>query len=516
MLFNSLEFLPFFALMLGLMALLAHRVRTRNLVLLAAGYYFYGRWDARFLLLLVFSTLVDYACGILLADRPRPTRGFAEPTGGIDETPVPPDATLPPAGRSRRDTWVLVASIAVNFLFLGFFKYFNFFTDSAVAMLSSMGIKASAPVLKIVLPVGISFYTFQSMSYVIDVYRRVIPVQRNLLHYATYVAFFPPLVAGPIERASHLMPQITRPNVITPEGFYSGFYLICWGLFKKVVISDNIVRISDAVFGTMPLVPHGGGTALIGVYAFAIQIYCDFSGYTDVARGAARCMGFELIRNFNLPYFAVNPSDFWRRWHISLSTWLRDYLYIPLGGNRKGPIRTYFNLMATMVLGGLWHGAAWTYILWGFYHGLLLCLHRALKPLLDRFINPASAAGELAWRIVRIVVMFHLTCAGWLLFRATSVKQIVQFVKAIIGDWNKALGLSLRIDPAIVTPVLMHIFLASAALLLLVQLLQYWKKDSYIVFRLPTPARAVVYASFLLAFLVFGEFGGKPFIYFQF
>jgi D-alanyl-lipoteichoic acid acyltransferase DltB (MBOAT superfamily) len=237
-------------------------------------------------------------------------------------------------------------------------------------------------------------------------------------------------------------------------------------------------------------------------------MYCDFSGYTDVARGTARTMGFELMRNFDLPYFATNPSDFWRRWHISLSTWLRDYLYLPLGGNRKGPARTYVNLMLTMVLGGLWHGAAWTFVLWGAFHGALLCLHRFARPWLERWADPRGPIASRAWFFLRALVFFQLVCFGWLLFRANSLAQVGQMLGAI--------GRSLTVDANVLGPSVLAVFIACAAVLLLVQLVQFVSKNHDVIWRLPVPVRAALYAVGILAFVLFGEFGGEAFIYFQF
>ena len=485
--FNSLFFAIFFAVVFSLTALLRNRVTPRNVVLLGASYLFYGWWDWRFLSLLWISTLFDYWCARVL-DR----RLEGRPEG--------------PVTRPRSDKAFLIASMALNLGFLGFFKYFNFFVDSAEASLALVGITAHVPTLKVVLPVGISFYTFQSMSYVIDVYRGTMRAERSLLTFALYIAFFPQLVAGPIERATTLVPQLRRPNVITLPRVYSGAYLIAWGLIKKVVIADNVAQVVNGAFAAPD---PSGGTALLGIYAFAIQIYCDFSGYTDVARGASRVMGFELMRNFDLPYFATNPSDFWRRWHISLSTWLRDYVYIPLGGNRKSPARTYVNLMLTMLLGGLWHGAAWTFVLWGAFHGLMLCVHRAAQPYLRRWVDPQGAFSRRAWYFLRAFLFFQLVCFGWLLFRASSLEQVGQMLAAIAQS-------AATIDPKVLGPGLLAVFAACAGALLLVQIVQFASRNHDVVWRLPVPVRAVLYAAGILAFVVFGEYGGDSFIYFQF
>ena len=487
MFFNSLHFVGFFAVVFLVVICLRKTVPARNAFLLAASYYFYACWDWRFLGLIFISTIVDYVCGRML-----------------DVREIVPDQPPP---RTRRRKLILLASLVTNLGLLGFFKYHGFFVASAINALAAIGIQARASSLNIVLPVGISFYTFQTLSYTIDVYRGRLQTERNLLNFALFVAFFPQLVAGPIERASNLLPQMRQPRAITAERLYTGFWLMCWGMFKKVVIADNAARIVEMVFvdSSPP-----GLVILIAVYAFALQIYCDFSGYSDIARGAAACLGFDLMVNFNLPYFATNPSDFWRRWHISLSTWLRDYLYIPLGGNRRGTRRTYVNLVLTMALGGLWHGAGWTFLLWGVYHGLLLCAHRALSPLLSRLCDPAGRVAGRLWYLLRAVVFFHLVCFGWLLFRAESLTQVWQFLSSATFEGWTGLGALAGSRGA---PLLVA---ALALLLLAFQLGQYFKKDPHVIFRLPVPVRAMVYAALALGFLWFGEYGGPAFIYFQF
>ncbi len=343
MVFNSYAFALFFALLLPAYWLMARWPRAQNILLLGVSYYFYSRWDTRFLSLLILSTVMDYLCGLWVAREEDP----------------------------RRRKAAVALSMALNLGMLGFFKYYNFFAESLHRpRWRPRGWSVSMWHLEVALPIGISFYTFQSMSYVIDVYRREIQPTRNLVQFAAFVSFFPHLVAGPIMRPTTLLPQITTPRRFDIERFYQGSYLIFWGLLKKVVVADNLGLIVKDLFGRWETLD--GGLALLAVYAFAFQIYGDFSGYTDIARGVSKCLGFELSLNFNLPYFATSPRDFWTRWHISLSQWLRDYLYITLGGSRGGTARTYRNLMITMTLGGLWHGPAWTYVLWGVYHGALL------------------------------------------------------------------------------------------------------------------------------------------------
>jgi D-alanyl-lipoteichoic acid acyltransferase DltB (MBOAT superfamily) len=483
--FNSLHFILFFFGVLALTWPLRKAVPARNLLLLIASYYFYGCWDWRFLSLIVVSTLVDYLVGLAFdIDRVDP-----------DVRPV----------RTRRHKLLLVASLVTNLGLLGFFKYFGFFVDSFQNLLSALGLHIGVTTLHIVLPVGISFYTFQTLSYTIDLYRGKITTERSLLNFGLFVAFFPQLVAGPIERASRLLPQIRAATHFGWEKFQTGIYLIGWGLFKKVVIADNIGKVADQVFASQD---PTGIEVIIAVYSFAIQIYCDFSGYSDIARGVARCLGFELILNFNLPYFATNPSDFWRRWHISLSTWLRDYLYISLGGNRYGSRRTYINLMATMVLGGLWHGAAWTFVVWGIYHGALLCIHRAAEPLLERYTTFKSRWAVTAWFWIRVIFFFQLVCVSWLLFRAESLQQVVDMTYIVLTDW--------RTDNSPLGWYTFQIFLSCSVLFWGAQLIQWLTQDLQVVLRFPVLARALVYAAGILAFIWFGEYGGEAFIYFQF
>jgi len=472
MLFNSLDFFLFFVFVFLLQWALPHR--PRNLFLLAASYFFYGCWDWRFLSLILISTIVDFYCGQAIAD-----------TENI----------------KRRKTFAGI-SIVVNLSMLGFFKYANFFIDSAYESLSAMGFSPATWHLEIVLPVGISFYTFQTLSYSIDIYRGQVKPARNFFDFALFVAFFPQLVAGPIERAKNLLPQMLKKPTFSLDQFYDGCWLVFWGLFKKVVIADNLSVIVDKAFSSPDLT---NGELLIAVYAFAFQIYCDFSGYSDIARGIAKMMGYELMLNFRLPYFAKNPSEFWRRWHISLSSWLRDYLYIPLGGNRKGNRRTYINLMSTMLLGGLWHGAAWTFVVWGFYQGALLTVHR----LMTRINFPVSAEsllGSRLWWLLRVVFFFHLVCLGWLIFRSESMEQLFSMLSLF--------GASMEFT----TQSMMWLWqLCILCLpLWLMQLMQEWSGNTNILLRLSFFPKAVAYSVLSLMLLGLGNFGSQSFIYFQF
>lgn len=477
MVFNSLTFFIFFAVFYLLYLSLQSRLKLQNLLLLIGSSIFYAWWDWRFLFLIYFTTIIDFFISQALCSGDYP----------------------------KRRKLFLSLSIASNLSMLGFFKYFNFFKESFENFLGFFGVHAGYPILHIVLPIGISFYTFKSMSYVIDIYRRQIKPAEHLLDYATYVTFFPQLLAGPIERAGRLLPRILNPRHIKLEQFYEGGYLIFWGLFKKMFVADNLATIVDAVFSASP--PYNGAQVLVGVYAFAFQIYCDFSGYTDIARGLGKMMGFDIMLNFNLPYFASNPRDFWRRWHISLSTWLRDYLYIPLGGNRSGKVLTYRNLIITMLLGGLWHGANWTFVFWGAYHGLLLCAYNLLKPFLDELPKIKNNLFKNLLSGIKIIFFFHLVCLGWLFFRAESFAQIVQMLNSFIQHFH----IMDNIIGSMSANLCFYILI-----LVIVQWFQYRKNDLMLIFRLSKPAKVIFYLVCFYSLMLYGVTGAKEFIYFQF
>lgn len=462
--FDSLEFWAFLAIVLAVAPWLPRR--PQNGFLLLCSYLFYAAWDWRFLGLLVFSTLVDWGLGLALARAS--------------------------GGRTRRA--LLALSLAVNLGVLGFFKYAGFFADSLCALAAGAGLALPPFALEVVLPVGVSFYTFQSLSYTIDVYRGHLPATRSLLDFALFVAFFPQLVAGPIERAGRLLPQVASARRPTLAGAGSGLALAQWGLFKKVVVADNVAPLVDLVYA--PAASPTGVEVIVATWAFAAQIYCDFSGYSDIARGVARMLGFELSVNFDRPYLAASPAEFWRRWHVSLSGWLRDYLYVPLGGNRGGPAATARNLMVTMLLGGLWHGAAWTFVAWGAWHGLLLVVLRRWR---------GAAPGGRGVRVVSTLVTFHLVCVGWVLFRATSLEHALRLLATVV--FEPSAGLSAAWLP---------ILAALLAPLAVVEWAQGRRGTAEPWLRLPTLPRAVFYAAVGAAILVLGEDGGAPFIYFQF
>jgi len=471
MLFNSESFLIFLPIVLLGAGLLPGVWRKH--FLLAASYFFYGSWDWRFLGLIFLTTVVDY--NVAHAVRRQ----------------------VDPVVRKR---WLLV-SVIFNLGVLGFFKYFNFFVGSALSALESLGVPASAPTLQIILPVGISFYTFQSMSYVIDVYRRDMEPVTSFWDYALYVSYFPQLVAGPIERGSRLLPQILSPARVTPSRISIGITLILVGMAKKVLIADSVALEVDRIFSSPEELT--AGMLLRGAYLFAFQIYGDFSGYSDIARGVSELFGIRLMINFEQPYLSRSITEFWRRWHISLSTWLRDYLYIPLGGNRRGSLLTYRNLMLTMLIGGLWHGAAWTFVIWGGLHGALLAVERMLGIGADARPGAASLRGWLT-RAAGMVLTFHLVVLCWIFFRAPDVGVAFDFIAGIarldaLGDVGSMPFLILFAVLAIDVP-------------------QYLSGRHTVFGRIPWWLRSPAYAA--LAMVVLGKilYGGRdlPFIYFQF
>ena len=477
--FNSLTFLVFLGIVLLLYFRLGHR--GQNWMLIVASYVFYGWWDYRFLGLLLFTTFFDYFCALWIEGEPNPAK--------------------------RR--FLLASSMTVNLTVLCVFKYFNFFAESLQHSFALLGITLSFPMLHVVLPVGISFYTFLSMSYTIDVYRGDLQATHNPTDFMLYVAFFPHLVAGPIVRASILLPQCQQPRKIIPEQVANGLWLILMGYVKKVVVADRLAQVVNWGF-SRGSPPFADANSWLVVYAFAFQIYSDFSGYTDIARGISKLMGFELVVNFRAPYLVANPADFWRNWHISLSTWLRDYLYIPLGGNRKGRMRTYCNLMVTMLLGGLWHGAGAAYVLWGLYHGSLLACQRAWHDFVGPRLPSAPrdrAIVTMTKNALLVLIFFHLTCLGWLLFRAGSLPAGVDQSRFVLNYLA-----TMIVPPDGINPIARAIVVLGA-----VSLFFQWKFDAmnrFSQWRVSWQVVAVLAA--LCAIAALGVFEGAQFIYFQF
>jgi D-alanyl-lipoteichoic acid acyltransferase DltB (MBOAT superfamily) len=404
MFFNSIDFAIFLPTIFIIYWLVGKKnVRKQNLLIVLASYLFYGWWDWRFLSLIIFSTLVDYSVGLLLEKKED----------------------------SKQRKWLLAASIITNIGFLGFFKYYNFFLTNFLAAFSLFGIELSPGSLNIVLPVGISFYTFQTMSYTIDVYKKKLNATEDFIQFSAYVSFFPQLVAGPIERATNLLPQFKKQRSFVYKDAVDGMRQILWGLFKKIVIADNAAVFANQIFANSS--EYSGGILLIGALFFTFQIYCDFSGYSDIAIGVARLFGFNLMQNFAFPYFSRDIAEFWRRWHISLSTWFRDYVYIPLGGSRGSNTMRIRNVFIIFIVSGFWHGANWTFIIWGALNAVYFL------PLLlseKNRINTNNVA-QNKWfpsfkELTQIVITFSLTVLAWIFFRAESVTHAVEYSSAMI------------------------------------------------------------------------------------
>lgn len=537
MLFNSPDFLVFLAVVY--VAYRALSFRLQNYMLLGAGYFFYGWWDWRFVFLMTFSTTMDFWVGLTM-DRGRLSlrerlisASFLVATASLFLGFKPKawlsgegllmawsDLALAVGGslaflavafatyrriiclpEDKRRFACLMVSVITQIGILSTFKYFNFFVDSLTTVIQLLGFSPIGLHLSLILPVGLSFYTFQSLSYAMDIYRREIKPTDRFFDFALFVAFFPLLVAGPIERARHLLPQLSNPRTIRFVDSTRGLYLIVLGLFKKIAIADGVAPVVDQIYGSSG---HISWTdVVIGTLLFAIQIYCDFSGYSDIARGTAKLFGVDVMVNFNQPYFARNPREFWQRWHISLSTWLSDYLYKTLGGNRGTLAFTCRNLMTTMILGGLWHGAAWNYVFWGLYQGTLLCVHRAWTAVR----GPASSSRPALVDLALMGVFFFFTCYGWLLFRAHSFVQIASFTSILfthVGDVGYG-GTMPRISAFL-----------GIALLSLMEIAQYWATDAHYYRRIAVPAQGLIVAAMIFITLMGMSNEPAQFIYFQF
>lgn len=477
MIFNSWIFLAFFLFVY--LAYLKSSHRIQNWLLLGASYVFYGFWDYRFLGLIVLSTLIDYFCGLRI--------------GGTENQRI-----------KRR--FVLISVIS-NLGILGAFKYCDFFLSNAESILRMVGMEPSPMTLGIVVPVGISFYTFQSLSYTIDVYREDLAPCRNFRDFALYVSFFPQLVAGPIERASRLVPQVQNRRVLRWEQIREGFWLCLLGYFTKVYVADNLAPIANSAFAEADGTA-GGATLLLGTVAFAFQIYGDFAGYSNIARGLSKFLGFDLVENFKVPYVSASPSEFWARWHVSLSSWLRDYLYIPLGGNRGGTSNMFRNLMLTMVLGGLWHGTDWKFVIWGFYQGALLIMFRVYPLSLIDSVRQQDSSW-LTRGLIRLFatpVFFLFTLQGWLIFRCDRLSQIWEIpYRAVTSfSWTEQNEQTLIIMAMLLLPLMM------------IDVVHFLTQRIDWICRVPLPVRWPIYASLFAAIAIFGKRVGEPFIYFQF
>lgn len=490
MLFNSIQFLVFFPLVVILYFTLPHRYRW--VFLLAASYYFYMCWKPEYIILIIISTLIDYYAGIKM------------------------EQAVEIAKRKK----FLLLSLASNLGLLFTFKYFNFFNNSFQNIFQHFNIFYDSPTFNLLLPVGISFYTFQTLSYSIDVYRGERKAEHHLGYFALYVSFFPQLVAGPIERSTSLMPQFFEKHEFNSQRVSDGLKLMMWGFFKKVVIADRLAVLVNQVYNNAE--GYEGFPLLLATYFFAFQIYCDFSGYSDIAIGAAQVMGFKLMDNFNRPYYSKSISEFWKRWHISLSTWFRDYLYIPLGGNRVVKWRWYLNLFITFLVSGLWHGANWTFVVWGAIHGFYLVFALWTKNITKKiynFIHLKKRSG--AKKFVDVFITFHLVIFAWVFFRANSFNDAVyiltnmfplNFSEFIIklsstGATQSLLGLTKR---GLVLAILSIIFME------FVHLLQRHRKMRNFLSDKPIILRWAIYYALIIAIISFGEFRMQEFIYFQF
>ena len=476
----------FFAFMLVVWSLywLIRRRTAQNVLLVVASYVFYGWWDWRFCSLMLVSSAVDYAAGLGL---------------GAARTPL-----------ARR--LCLIASLAANLGLLGFFKYYNFFVDSAIAAMRSLGLSPGDATLRIILPVGISFYTFQTLSYTIDVYLGRIRPTKNPVDFFAYVAFFPQLVAGPIERASHLLPQFHEPRHFDPAFARDGLRLILWGVVKKMVLADNLAALVDPVYARPD--DAAGPMLAVATVAFAFQIYCDFSAYSDIAIGTARLLGFKLMRNFDHPYFSLDLAEFWRRWHISLSTWFRDYVFIPLGGShpRNGSrLRTAFNVVATFVISGLWHGASWNFVLWGLLHGV------GVLPVLLRRDHVRRRPGDVTTltpgNLARMVGVFTLVCAAWVLFRARTLGDAIEVYRGLttrmLTGWGDTLALLFKQDQQLA--LTLHL----AAFIVIEWLFRRHEHPLHAI-HAARPVRWAIYTLLIYDLLLFGTRESGAFLYFQF
>ena len=500
MLFNSLDFVFFFPLVVCAYFLTPHRYRW--VLLLAASYYFYACWKAEYLVLIVASTLVDYGVGLRMGSLP--TR------------------------KARRP--YLILSLCSNLGILFAFKYFNFFNESVRALFDQFNLFYDVPAFDVLLPVGISFYTFQTLAYSIDVYRGKQQPERHLGIFALYVSFFPQLVAGPIERSERLLPQFYQKHGFNRQRAVHGLQQMGWGFFKKLVIADRLAIYVNQVYNNPEL--YSGWSVILATYFFAFQIYCDFSGYSDIAIGAARVLGYDLMQNFRRPYFARSISSFWRRWHISLSTWFRDYLYIPLGGNRVVKWRWYYNLFIVFLVSGLWHGANWTFVVWGALHGLYLIVGLVTQERRERawsWVDRRIGSGDLGYKTagffsqtntgwlrsaLAVFVTFHLVVLAWVFFRANSLPDALLLLKSmfVFEEGIASVAAVTSLGP-------FELVIAFAAILFMEVVHVFeerWENLNVYLDRTPRWARWSLYYAVLFAILMFGEFSLTEFIYFQF
>lgn len=494
MLFNSIDFLIFFPIVTTLYFVFPHKIR--NYWLLVASYFFYMCWNPKYILLLMTSTFITYLSGIVMEKIKQSDREESK--------------------KVKLKNLTVAASFVLNIGMLFYFKYINFALDVITDILGLFHISVSVPVFDVVLPVGISFYIFQALSYTMDVYRDEIYAEKNIFRYALFVSFFPQLVAGPIERSKNLLKQLAKTNNFDYNNGRTGLLMMLWGYFIKVVMADRLAVLVDTVYNDVSA--YHGMELIVANLFFTIQIYCDFMGYSIIAKGAAKYLGYELMSNFEMPYFSTSIKEFWRRWHISLSSWLRDYLYIPLGGNRKGTVRKYFNLLLTFFVSGLWHGANITFVVWGMFHGLCQVIEDIFRMIFgkisDRIKNAAAAR---AWKGLNVFKTFILAAIGWVFFRASNISQAIEVLKASMKLDNVSSVLTggifnLGIDK------MGLIMLGIAVLLLLVVSLMRENKINPIEW-ISKRHFVVRYAAYwlIVVLIIFSlDLTGKEFIYFQF
>ena len=472
MLFNSFEFAIFLPIVFLLYWFIFNKtIRLQNSFLLLVGYVFYGWWDWRFLFLIAFSTIFDFLIGIQL-----------EKTIDL-----------------RKRKLLFAASCIVNIGLLGFFKYFNFFIENFISAFESIGYHVHPVSLKIILPIGISFYTFQSLSYTTDIFRKKMKPTTDFISFAAFISFFPQLVAGPIERAFNLLPQFSKKRVFDQKQAVMGMRQILWGLFKKIVIADTLATYVDQIFASYDTLP--GSSLLLGAIYFAVQIYCDFSGYSSIAIGTAKLFGFTLMQNFNYPYFSTNVSEFWRKWHISLTSWFRDYVYIPMGGSRCGLGKTIFNTLFVFTLSGFWHGANWTFIIWGLLNGLFILPNLLFNKKNNQIISPVKKS----LNIFKILVTFSLITFTWIFFRSNTISQAFEYI-------NHMFSKSLFIYP------IQHGMAITLPLISVLFLIEWLRKNESKLSEpvcLPTFLRWTVYLTLIIICLAFFK-QNQAFIYFQF
>ncbi len=497
MLFNSIHFLIFFPIVVLGYFLIPHKVRY--IWLLFASYYFYMSWNPEYALLIAASTVVTWASGLALSECKK---------------------------RKIKASWkkaCLIACLVFNLGILFFFKYYDFAAVNIAKAFEIVGLTVRLPAFDVLLPVGISFYTFQALGYVIDVYRDDIPAEKDLLRYALFVSFFPQLVAGPIERSKNLMSQMYERHYFDAKRAKDGLLLMGWGFFQKLVIADRIAILVTAVYDNFT--EYTGIQVLIAVILFAFQIYCDFAGYSDIAVGAARVMGFRLMKNFKSPYYAATVSDFWRNWHISLTNWFRDYVYIPLGGNRKGKMKKYRNLLITFSVSGLWHGASWNYVIWGALNGMYQVVGDVTKPLRSKALNKLNVRTDcFSYRLFQGLITFVLVDFTWLFFRADGVMSALRMLRHIAGNfrWISIINPDtlMGIDPIAMPEKDFYVMLLGIAVLMIVDYLRPRVDLKAALARQNVVFRYIVYYIIIFSILVFGiygpEFDASTFIYFQF